>query len=166
MRTKCTRAHTLIQKIIRQIFARNWLSTNLTSTRFLVIVFISNSTYFNAISSYKDHCNFFNTSSPYFRANWSLSGPYFSCSFLLVLVTIGKKWKTFKIPSIYGYEKSSLVVSKSIILCVRYSDSKFLMSIKTISIFWSLIFPNPVLMVLKLWNVQYLVLIKLALIRW
>ena len=30
----------------------------------------------------------------------------------------------------------------------------FLMIIKTISIFWSLIFPHPVLMVLKFWKVM------------
>ena len=53
-------------------------------------------------------------------------------------MTIEKKWKTLRIPSIHGYEKTSLVVSKSIILCVRYNDLKFLMSIKTMSIFWSL----------------------------
>ena len=73
--------------------------------------------------------------------------------------------ENLKIPSIHGYEKSSLVVSKLLILRVRYSDRKFLMSIKTISIFWSLTFPNPVLMVLKLCKVQYLVLIKVLLTR-
>ena len=65
-------------------------------------------------------------------------------------------WKILKIPSFHGYEKSSLVVSKSIILCERDNHSKFLMSIKTMSIFWSLIFPKPVLVVLKLWKVQYI----------
>ena len=38
--------------------------------------------------------------------------------------------------------------------------------IKTISIFWSLIFQTPVLMVLKFWRVKYLILIKVVLIRW
>ena len=74
-------------------------------------------------------------------------------------MTIGKKWKILKIPSIpsiHGYEKTSLVVSKSIILCERYNHSKFLMSIKTMSIFWSLIFPKPVLIVFKLSKVQYI----------
>ena len=41
----------------------------------------------------------------------------------------------------------------------------FLMIIKSISILWSLIFPNPVLMVLKFWKVKYLVLIRVVLIR-
>ena len=41
----------------------------------------------------------------------------------------------------------------------------FLMIIKTISNFWSLIFPNPVQMVLKFLKVKYLVLIKVVLIR-
>ena len=38
--------------------------------------------------------------------------------------------------------------------------------IETISIFWSLIFQNLVLMVLKFWKVKYLVLIKEVLMRW
>ena len=48
----------------------------------------------HAISSYKDHCNFFSTSGPYFWANfeyhWSLSGPYYSCSFF---VNISDNWE-------------------------------------------------------------------------
>ena len=34
------------------------------------------------------------------------------------------------------------------------------MIVKAISIFWSLIFPSPVLMVLKFWKVKFLVLIR------
>ena len=45
------------------------------------------------------------------------------------------------IPRIHG--QASLVVSKSIILFVRYNE--FPKIIKTFSIFWSLIFQNPVL---------------------
>ena len=56
---------------------------------------------------------------------------------------------------------------------LRYNNSvlaivhtvNFLMSVKVISIFWSLIFPNPLEMVLKFWKVKYLVLIKVVLLR-
>ena len=40
------------------------------------------------------------------------------------------------------------------------------MNFQWISIFWSLLFPNPLLMVLKFWKVKYLVLIKVVIIRW
>ena len=61
------------------------------------------------------------------------------------MATIGKNLKTIWIPSIHG--QANLVVSKSMILCVRYSE--FPKIIKTISVFWSLIFQNPVLGLLQ-----------------
>jgi hypothetical protein len=80
----------------------------------------------------------------------STSGPYFSGFKKNILATIEKIWKKkIKISSIHG--QASLVVSKSIILCIEYS--KFSEDYKTISIFWSLIFQNPVVMVLKFWKV-------------
>ena len=124
--------------------------------------------YLHAISSYKDHFNSFIASAPYFWENfedhWSLSGPYFSCSCFFQNIT--DNWGKIEIVKVHGYEKSSLVLSKSMILCVRYSDSKFLMSLKIIYIFWPSTFPNPVLMIPKLRKFQYLVLIKVVLIRW
>ena len=70
-----------------------------------------------------------------------------------------KNCKIIKVPSIHG--QTSLVLSKPIILSARYS--KYPNDYKTISIFWCLIFPNPGMMVHKLWKVKDLVFIKVVL---
>ena len=51
-----------------------------------------------------------------------------------------------EIPSIYGQTSLEVVVPKLLILCAKYSEFPF----------WSLIFLNLLLMVLKLWKVKVL----------
>ena len=68
----------------------------------------------------------------------SISGPYFSWILFKIVATIGKNWKTIRIPCMHG--QATLVVSKSMIFYVRFP------------------FFGP-------WKVKYLVLIKVVLIR-
>ena len=62
------------------------------------------------------------------------------------------------------YAPTSLRYNNSV-LAIVHTSMNFLMSVNLISIFLSLSFPNPVLMVLKFLKVKYLVLIKVVLLR-